>query len=145
MEDVGDVLERLWTTSLFSCVLLAKLNGDVVLWMVLTGVQKGVLQGTEDLPLGLNGKCGDSRKPLKFQEVSLTDGSSNLRPLGRGTDRLLGCPDEDFWGEEMGVLSSSKVTQFVLFVEHITGVILVARCYQILLPGKAGLCVAGPL
>ena len=97
--------------------------------------------------MGLNGKCGDSRRPLKFQEVSLTDGISNLRPLGRGTDRLLGCPDDDrdFGGEEMGVLSSSKVTQFVFFMEHITGLILVARCYQILLPGKAGLCFTGPL
>jgi len=93
-EDVGDVLEKLWVSSFFSCVLWAKLNGDVVLGILLTGVQKGVLQGTQDLPLGLNGNCGASRNPLKLQEVSLTDGSSSLRPLGRGTDRLLGFPGD---------------------------------------------------
>lgn len=42
-----------------------------------------------------------------------------MSPLGRGTDALIRpgvC--RGFWGEAKGVLSSSNVTQFEWFVEH---------------------------
>lgn len=46
-----DVLEKLWKKSSFFHVF--ECDGDALLGTPLTGVQKGVLQGTQELPLRL--------------------------------------------------------------------------------------------
>lgn len=56
---------------------------------LVTGVLKALLQGLIDFPLELDWLCGESSELLKLQEVSLIGGSTNFRPLGRGTDALI--------------------------------------------------------
>lgn len=129
-------------------------------------MQRGVLQGTQELPLRLKCIGGelDSRELLKIQDGSPTGGSISFSPLGRGivfnpvvvtlpgavfrgveakeVGELVFAPG-DFRGVEANFVplsgifkgveakegdvdvlpSSSKVTQFGLFTEHMALVV----------------------